>query len=211
MSGLLVTFEGGEACGKSTQVALLAERLRGAGREVVTVHEPGSTPIGELIRGLLLHAREASGLDPRTEVLLFNASRAQLVSQIIQPALERGAVVLSDRFVDSTLVYQGFAQNMDLRFLHQLNAFVCADIKIHRTYLFDLDLDVAQARRLRRVRPVEADDRIEAKPREFHERVRQGYLELARTDPERILVLDAARPAKELAEIIWEDLRGAVR
>jgi dTMP kinase len=211
MNGLLITFEGGEACGKSTQVALLAERLRGTGREVVTVHEPGSTPIGELIRGMLLHAREASGLDPRAEVLLFSASRAQLVRQIIRPALERGAIVLSDRFVDSTLVYQGFAQNMDLRFLDQLNAFVCGNVKIHRTYLFDLDLDLAQARRLRRVRPVDADDRIEAKPREFHERVRQGYLELARTNQDRIRVLDAARPSKELAEIIWEDLCGALR
>ena len=211
MNGLLVTFEGGEACGKSTQVALLAGRLRGAGREVVTVHEPGSTPIGELIRGMLLHAREASSLDPRAEVLLFNASRAQLVSQVIQPALERGAVVLSDRFVDSTLVYQGFAQNIDLRFLDQLSAFVCASVKIHRTYLLDLDLDLAESRRLRRVRPVDAHDRMEAKPREFHERVRQGYLELARTNPDRIRILDATRPAKELAELIWEDLRGALR
>jgi dTMP kinase len=159
---------------------------------------------------MLLHARERSGLDRRAEVLLFNASRAQLVSQIIQPALSRGAFVVSDRFVDSTLVYQGFAQNMDLRFLDQLSAFVCGSVKIHRTYLLDLDLNLAETRRLRRVRPVDADDRIEAKPREFHERVRQGYLELARTNPDRIRILDATRPAKELAEVIWEDLRGAL-
>jgi dTMP kinase len=125
--------------------------------------------------------------------------------------LERGAVVLSDRFVDSTLVYQGFGQNMDLRLLDQLSAFVCGSVKIHRTYLLDLDLDLAESRRLRRVRSVDAHDRMEAKPREFHERVRQGYLELARTNLSRIRILDATRPAKELAEVIWEDLRGALR
>ena len=208
MPGILITFEGGEGSGKSTQLSRLAARLLAAGREVVTVSEPGTTAVGLQIRELLLHAKEGREMHPKAELLLFAASRAQLMEEVIKPALARAAVVLSDRFTDSTIVYQGRARRVDLEFIHALNAFTTDDLRPHLTILFDLDVSTAQARMRRRVRPVGAYDRMEALPVSFFQTVREGYLELARAEPERFRVVNAARRPEEVEEEIWGVIRG---
>jgi dTMP kinase len=205
MPGALITFEGGEGCGKSTQLARLAARLRADGRKVLEVSEPGSTAIGLQIRNLLLHAKEGRELDPRAELLLFAASRAQLVQQAIKPALGLGTVVLSDRFTDSTIVYQGVARGLDLAFIESLNDFATGGVRPDLTFLFDLDLPISQARLLRRVRPVgSVKDRIESLAPAFFEKVREGYLQLACKEPERFCVIDAGRRPDEIEAQIWE-------
>jgi dTMP kinase len=208
MPGILITFEGGEGTGKSTQLNRLAARLRAAGREVVAVNEPGTTPVGVQIRDLLLHAKEGREMHPRAELLLFAASRAQLMQEVVKPALSRAAVVISDRFTDSTVVYQGVARGLDLAFIHALNAFTTENVRPHLTILFDLDLPTAQARLRRRVRPVGTFDRMEALPTPFFQRVREGYLELARVEPERFRVVNAARRPEKVEEEVWEATRG---
>jgi dTMP kinase len=205
MSGILITFEGGDASGKSTQVARLARRLEAAGRSVTAVHDPGSTEVGRSIRQLLLHARESASLNDTTELLLFAASRSQLIGEIIRPALARGQVVISDRFADSTAVYQGYARRLNQRFIRELEKFVLGEIRPTLTFVFDLDLATMRKRQLRRVRPVNETDRLEQLPDEFHERVREGYLELARQEPDRIRVIDASLRENEIEEIIWKE------
>jgi dTMP kinase len=208
MAGLFVTFEGGEACGKSTQIRHLAARLETLGRPVLAVHEPGSTQVGRLIRELLLNAPAAYSIRIETELLLFSASRAQLVRETIQPALEKGAVVLSDRFYDSTTVYQGLARGLDLKFIEALNEFVADGCKPDRTFLLDLDVAQSRHRQLRRVRPVGKQDRIEQLSDEFFEKVRRGYLQLAQAEPQRIKVLDASGTEDQVAETIWNEIDG---
>ena len=208
MPGALITFEGGEGCGKSTQSARLAARLRAAGREAVEVSEPGSTAVGFQIRNLLLHADEGQELDARTELLLFAASRAQLVQQVVKPALRRGATVLSDRFTDSTLVYQGIARGLELSFIRSLNEFAADGLRPDLTFLLDLDLAASRVRLLRRVRPAGLKDRMESLPAAFFEKVREGYLRLAREEPDRFCVIDASRKRDELEEEIWNRTHG---
>jgi dTMP kinase len=208
MAGLFITFEGSEACGKSTQVKRLENRLRALNREPVIVHEPGYTEIGTEIRHLLLHAKAGQTMQPETELLLFAASRAQLVRQIIKPALARGAVVVSDRFYDSTTVYQGLARGLDPEFVARLNEFVVDGCKPDRTFVLDLDVEMASSRRLRRVRPVGGADRIEVLPQEFFVKVRKGYHDLAVAEPNRVKLIDAAPPADEVEEAIWRELNG---
>ena len=208
MPGALISFEGGEGCGKSTQLTRLATRLRAAGWEAIEVSEPGSTAIGFRIRNLLLHAEEGRELDARTELLLFAASRAQLVQQVVKPALKRGAIVLSDRFTDSTVVYQGMARGLDLAFIESLNRFAADGLRPDLTFLLDLELAASQARLLRRVRPVGLKDRMEALPPSFFEKVREGYLRLARAEPQRFCVIDAGRKRDEIEEEIWKVVHG---
>ncbi len=205
MSGILITFEGGDASGKSTQVARLARRLEAAGRSVTAVHDPGSTEVGRSIRQLLLHARESASLNDTTELLLFAASRSQLIGEIIRPALAKGRVVISDRFADSTAVYQGYARGLNPQFIRELEKFVLGEIRPTLTFVFDLDLATMRKRQLRRVRPVNETDRLEQLPDEFHERVREGYLELARREPDRIRVIDASLRENEIEETIWKE------
>lgn len=207
--GALITFEGGEGCGKSTQLTRLAARLRAADRETIEVSEPGSTAVGIQIRNLLLHAEEGRELDARTELLLFAASRAQLVQQVIKPALRRGAIVLSDRFTDSTVAYQGIARGLDLAFIRSLNEFAADGLRPDLTFLLDLDLPASQTRLLRRVRPVGGPkDRMESLPPSFFEKVRNGYLRLAREEPRRFCVIDASRKRDEIEEEIWKIVHG---
>jgi dTMP kinase len=208
MPGELITFEGGEGCGKSTQLSRLAGRLRAAGWEAIEVSEPGSTAVGFQIRNLLLHAEAGQELDARTELLLFAASRAQLVQQVIKPALAHGAIVLSDRFTDSTVVYQGVARGIDLAFIESLNRFAADGLRPDLTFLLDLDLPTSQARLLRRVRPVGLKDRMESLPPSFFEKVREGYLRLARAEPQRFWVIDASRKRDEIEEEIWKIVHG---
>ena len=206
MPGLFVSFEGGEACGKSTQVARLVEKLESIGRQVIAIREPGSTRAGEAIRNLLLHSEQGLTLTPAAELLLFGASRAQLIEEVIRPALHAGKIVLADRFTDSTTVYQGIARRIGLKFIREMEAFVCAGLRPAATFLLDLDLETIRNRRLRRVRPVNSPDRMEELPPEFHQKVREGYLQLAREFPERIKIVDAARSADEVEAAIWKEI-----
>jgi dTMP kinase len=206
MPGLFVSFEGGEACGKSTQVARLIRKLESLEHQVLSIREPGSTQAGEAIRNLLLHSAQGISLTPAAELLLFGASRAQLVEEVIRPGLNAGKIVVADRFTDSTTVYQGIARGLDLKFIRELEEFVCAGLRPAITFLLDLDLETIRTRRLRRVRPVNGPDRIEELPLEFHRKVREGYLQLAREFPERIKVIDAARSLDEVEAAIWKEI-----
>jgi dTMP kinase len=206
MPGLFVSFEGGEACGKSTQVARLIRKLESLGHQVLSIREPGSTQAGEAIRNLLLHSDQGLSLTPAAELLLFGASRAQLVEEVIRPGLNAGKIVVADRFTDSTTVYQGIARGLDLKFIRELEEFACAGLRPAITFLLDLDLETIRNRRLRRVRPVNGPDRIEELPLEFHRKVREGYLQLAREFPERIQVIDAARSLDEVEAAIWKEI-----
>jgi dTMP kinase len=204
--GVFITFEGSEGCGKSTQVQRLATRLEQAGVAVLVTREPGGTAIGEKIRDLLQFAPESFAMTPETEVLLFEASRSQLVRETIQPALEKGTVVISDRFFDSTTVYQGVARKLSPEIVEALNAFAVGAARPDLTFVLDVDVDTARARMLRRVRPVAVLDRMEQEPVEFYERVWAGYRELAQREPERIRLLDGSRSADAIEAEIWREV-----
>lgn len=195
--GLFISFEGSEGCGKSTQIRLLVDALRARGLDPVTVREPGGTPAGELIRHLLQHAPEGEGMTPETELLLFAASRAQLVRETILPALEAGRVVISDRFLDSTTVYQGVARKIAAEQTAAINQFAVGPCLPDITFILDLDPRVALARMDGREK-----DRIERECMEFFEAVRAGYLALAEREPSRIRLLDASRHPEDLASEI---------
>jgi dTMP kinase len=198
-----ITFEGSEGCGKSTQVRLLADRLTKAGVPLLVTREPGGTPIGEKIRHLLQFAPEGVAMTPETELLLFEASRSQLVREIIQPALERGTVVLSDRFADSTTVYQGVARRLDHEMVGHLNAFAVGQCWPDLTFLLDIDVEAARGRMMRRVRPAAGIDRMEQEPLKFYEAVCIAYRELAAREPHRIRVINATGTVEEIEAEIW--------
>ena len=196
-SGFFITFEGSEGCGKSTQIALLAEKLRQAGREPLLIREPGGTPAGESIRHLLQHAPEGENLVPEAELLLFAASRAQLVREKILPALEAGRIVISDRFFDSTTVYQGVARRIPAEDTARINAFAIGDCLPDVTFVLDLDRKTSLARMRDGKREL---DRIERESEEFFAAVRQGYLDLAKKNPARIVLLDASSSVESLSK-----------
>ena len=208
--GLFITFEGSEGCGKSTQVKRLAATLEAKGLPFLLTREPGGTPIGEKIRELLQFAPESAAMRPETEVLLFEASRSQLVREVIEPALARGLHVISDRFFDSTTVYQGAARKLDREIVEQLNRFAVADCRPDLTFVLDCDVATARARLLRRVRPVDAPDRMEQEPAEFYERVCAAYRELAEREPQRVKLLDATRAPEAVAAEIWQQLEARI-
>jgi len=199
-----ITFEGSEGCGKSTQVGLLAARLTKAGVPLLVTREPGGTPIGEKIRHLLQFAPESVAMTPETELLLFEASRSQLVREVIQPALDRGTVVLSDRFADSTTVYQGVARRLDQEMVGHLNIFAVGKCWPDLTFLLDIDVETARARMLRRVRPATGIDRMEQEPVKFYEAVCVAYRQLAAREPHRICVIDATRTPDQIEQEIWD-------
>lgn len=203
MRGRFVTFEGGEGCGKSTQVKRLAEHLRSKGVEVVLTREPGGTRLAELIRGLLKDEREDPPCD-RSELLLFLAARAQLVRNVIVPALDSGKWVLSDRFSDSTFAYQGYGRGLPLDSLRLMNCFACEGLKPDLTLLLDVRPDVAAARMRRREAATSTSaDRIELAGDDFHSRLRAGFLELAKAEPDRMKVIDAnGSPDEVWAQIL---------
>ena len=189
--GRLIAFEGVEGAGKSTQLELLRRALEGRGREVVVTREPGGTPAGERIRGLLLDP--AAELHPRTEALLFAAARAELVERVIRPGLERGAVVLCDRYLDSSLAYQGGARGLGRGPVEEVNRFATGGLLPDLVVL--LDLDPAEGLRRRRRDP----DRIEGQDLGFHRRVRDAFRDLAAADPKRFAVVDGSAPVPEVA------------
>jgi dTMP kinase len=208
--GAFITFEGSEGCGKSTQVLRLAARLEQQGIRTLVTREPGGTAIGEKIRDLLQFAPESFAMTPETELLLFEASRAQLVRETIAPALRQGTVVLSDRFFDSTTVYQGVARKLAPEIVQTLNAFAIGDARPDVTFILDIDVETARQRMLRRVRPVEVKDRMEQEPIEFYERVCEGYRELARKEPGRFIVIDGAQSADAIEEQIWNSVQSKI-
>jgi dTMP kinase len=190
MPGFLLSFEGSEGCGKSTQIRLLQEHLEAAGQPVVVLREPGGTQIGEEIRHLLQHAKSGHGMTPEAELLLFAASRAQIVREKVRPLLQEGVFVILDRFLDSTTVYQGIARGLPADAVRAINAFAVGGTLPRLTVLLDLDTDTAWQRIHATGREL---DRMESLPREFYEKVRQGYLGLAQAEPERIAIVDAGR------------------
>lgn len=193
-SGLFITLEGGDGSGKSTQAQLLGDWLRAAGRTVVRTREPGGTEVGNEIREIVLHHR--GHITPRAEALLYAADRAHHIATLVRPALERGEVVLQDRYLDSSVAYQGAGRVLDAGQVRDLSLWAAEGLLPHLTILLDLDEGVARTR-LNAART--RYDRLEAEKAEFHARVRAAYLQLASGEPDRFLVLDAAAPIEEIA------------
>jgi dTMP kinase len=200
-----ITVEGIEGCGKSTLVAALAERLRASGKETIVTREPGGTPVGDAIRQIFLQP----GLDiaPLTEALLINAARAQHVLDLIDPALRRGAVVLCDRFIDSTLAYQGYGRGIDLTFLRDLCNTAAGGLAPDLTFV--LDIPVAVSRERVCARDAGAGDRMEREGLDFYEWVRRGFLDLAQNS-RRYKVIDATKPPEEVAAEAYRKLESLV-
>lgn len=190
---MFITFEGPEGAGKSTALAAVAERLGAMNQAVLTTREPGAGDFGRRIRELLLHGEE---LDPKSELMLFLADRANHVSRIIRPALEAGTVVLCDRYADSTLVYQCFARGLDESFVRAGNAFATGNLLPDLTLLFDLEPEVGLSRLVQK-------DRMDSQPLEFHRKVREGFLNEAKSHPQRWTVIDASQPREIVLEQAW--------
>jgi len=210
-----VTLEGPDGAGKTTQAALLVEHLRAAGHEVVALREPGGTAIGEQIRSLLIDPRHAE-LAPRTEMLLFAASRAQLVAEVIGPALARGRIVVCERYLDASLAYQGVARGLGVDLVRAVNDAATDGLRPDLTLLLDLDPETGLRRaRLASGRPGsegwEGGDRMERETLAFHARVREGFLALARIEPQRIRVVDARRPVVDVQREITAAVDGLLR
>lgn len=196
MGGIFIAFEGGEAAGKSTQEALLAARLADAGREAVRTREPGGTPAAEAIREVVLSPRFA-GLDDHAEALLFAASRGDHAAKVIRPALERGAVVICDRYVDSSIAYQGVGRGLGIERVRELSMWATSGLLPDLTIVLDIDPVIGLGR-------VTNPDRLESEGIGYHQRVRQAFLDLAAADPARYLVIDGALDQQEVASLVWD-------
>jgi dTMP kinase len=204
MKGLFISFEGTEGCGKSTQVELLAQRLRALGHVVRLHREPGGTPIGEEIRHTLKHSPHNHAMTAETELLLMNASRAQLVREVIRPALEAGEIVLCDRFYDSTIAYQGYGRGLDLAQVKSIVEFAIGGTKPDLTLFLEVPAAVSEERlRSRQSTLPFIRDRIEQADRKFFERVAHGYEAIAASEPERIRVINGAQPLDVVCSEIW--------
>jgi len=210
--GIFITFEGPEGAGKSTQIANLHDYLvQQCGRSVVVTREPGGTPLAEEFRQILKHHNTAEPIYPLTEVLLFLAGRVQNVRQNIAPALDVGKVVLCDRFMDSTLAYQGYARMLDVEKIRQLNQTIMGNVKVDLTILLDLPVEAGFARTGKRAETKGNFDRLEAENIAFHQRVRQGFLAIAEQEPERVKVFDAQLSAEELTLQIIQAVNHVLR
>ncbi len=196
---MFITFEGPDGSGKSTQIKLLAERLTAQGHNVLLTREPGGTEIGEQIRHVL-HDLKNKAMQPRAELLLYSAARAQLIGEKVKPHLEAGGIVLSDRYFDSTLAYQGYGHGLDLEALRQITAFATQGLKPDVTLLFDI---APEAGLRRRKAGQEEWNRLDDYTPAFHQRVRAGYLELMRAEPERWVKIDAALDIQTIANQLW--------
>jgi len=195
--GLFITFEGGEGCGKSTQSKLLLRKLEQRNIPVVLTHEPGGTALGNELRRVLKR-RRGSFISPQAEMFLFVASRAQLVAELIRPALEEGKVVICDRFTYSTLVYQGYGRGLDLTAMEMVNNMATGNLNPDLIILLDISPEQGLARKQ------SLKDRFELEDLSFHRRVREGYLKMAAAEPDRWLVIDASLPKGKIAKIIWD-------
>ena len=204
MSGLFITFEGTEGGGKSTQVALLAERLGRLGHKARVLREPGGTPIGEEIRHLLKHHPANEVMMPEAELLLMNASRAQLVLEVIRPALAAREIILCDRFYDSTTAYQGYGRQLGLALVKSLIDFAVGRTRPHLTLLLRVPAEVSEARRLARQRASAGPrDRFEEADRAFFRRVEHGFQDIAEAEPERVKIVDATQSIEAVHDEIW--------
>jgi dTMP kinase len=208
MAGRFITFEGTEGGGKSTQINLLATRLRERGLTVRTLREPGGTPIGEEIRHTLQHSAQNQAMTAEAELLLMNASRAQLVREVIRPALGAGEIVLCDRFYDSTIAYQGYGRGLDLETVRRVIAFAVGDTRPDLTIILHVPIDVSEARR--KAREAKQRDRMEELDRKFFERVEAGFKAIAAAEPKRVRVLDATESIERIQEQIWAMVQSAV-
>jgi len=230
MKGLFITFEGTESCGKSTQIALLADRLDKLNyRDVLVLREPGGTPIGEEIRHTLKHSQQNHAMTAEAELLLMNASRAQLVREIIRPALTAGKIILCDRFYDSTTAYQGYGRELDLQRVKSIIDFAVGDTRPNLTLLLSVPIEISEARRLARRGSQQAilidvpihdkktesrpkllpfseplRDRMEEADRNFFERVAKGFRAIAAAEPDRVRVVDGSGPVETTFAKIWE-------
>jgi dTMP kinase len=207
MKGLFITFEGTEGSGKTTQISRLAERLRSTGHKVRSLREPGGTPIGEEIRHTLKHSPANHAMTPEAELLLMNASRAQIVREVIRPALQDGEVVLCDRFYDSTTAYQGYGRQLDLRMVKNIIDVAVGDTRPDLTLLFVIPAALSEARRLARQPTLPLTikrDRFEEADQSFFNRVAQGYQAIAAADPQRVRQLDASGTVAELEATVWK-------
>jgi dTMP kinase len=207
-TGKLISFEGSEGSGKSTQITRLAEHLVGLGREVVTVREPGGTEIGEQIRNIIVHNSKGDEMCAETELLLFTAARAQLVREVIAPALLKGAWVLSDRFVDSSTVYQGIGRNHALDPVNQINRFAVGNVMPDLTIVLDVPTKVSLQRI--RQRATDLPDRMERENIDFYEKIRAGYLVLAKGMPNRFVVIDGTLKPDQIARKIRAAVKSVV-
>ncbi len=213
MSGLFITFEGTEGSGKSTQIDILDRRLREQGYDVRKFREPGGTPIGEEIRHTLKHSPANHAMTPETELLLMNASRAQLVREAIRPALAAGAIVLCDRFYDSTVVYQGYGRGLDQGVIRNMIDCAVGATRPDLTVLLMVPVQVSESRRQARLLPglEPVRDRMEEAGRHFFERVESGYKKLAAEEPIRVRPMDATIPLEEVTREIWRAVEPLLR
>jgi dTMP kinase len=195
--GLFITFEGGEGCGKSTHSRLLLKKLQQQNVPAVLTHEPGGTPLGNELRNLLKR-RRGSPVSPQAELFLLAASRAQLVAEVIRPALEEGKVVICDRFTHSTMVYQGYGRGLDFTAIKMVNNMATRNLNPDLIILLDISPEQGLARKR------SLKDRFELEDLSFHRRVREGYLKMAEAEPDRWLVIDASLPKAKVSEIIWD-------
>ena len=200
-AGMFISFEGSEGSGKSTQIARLLRHFQLVGREVVATREPGGTATGEQIRNIVIHNHGGDEMCPEAELLLYTAARAQVVREIIAPALARGAVVVSDRFLDSSTVYQGIARDLPQELVEQVNRFAVGQVLPDLTVLIDVPTEVSLARMQRRA--TDLPDRMERETAAFFRKVREGYLRVAAQHPGRIVVFDGTKSADALEQEIW--------
>ena len=209
--GFFITFEGPEGAGKSSQIRMLQAALAAAGRPVVATREPGGTPLAEAIREVVKSHNSGEAVHPVTELLLMEAARSQHVSEVILPALERGSIVLCDRFYDSTSAYQGGGRGLDLRAVGMLNDFASLSTVPDLTILMDLPPERGFERAEHRAETQGEYDRFEAEKLDFHRRVREAFLKIAAAEPERVKVIDADRDRetihREILELVYERLR----
>ena len=206
--GLFITFEGGDGCGKSTQLMLTEEWIKDQGRNVVMLREPGGTKAGDMIRSILL-SDDTGDLDPMTELLLFSAARRELFATVIAPALEEGKVILCDRFYDSTLAYQGYGRGMDLSFIETVTKTVCDATIPNRTILLDLPVEEGLKRAEARLSEDNSGEgRFEKETLDFHHRVREGFLAIAKQEPERVKTIGASGTVEEVFAQIKNAIKG---
>lgn len=206
--GLFITFEGTEGCGKSTQVELLGRQLSALRYRVRTLREPGGTPIGEEIRHTLKHSKNNAAMTAEAELLLMNASRAQLVREVIRPALAAGEIVLCDRFYDSTTAYQGYGRQLDLKMVRETVEMAVGDTKPDLTLLLAISPEVSEQRRAARQSTMPfLRDRMEEADRAFFARVARGYETIAAAEPARVRVVDASGPVESICLKIWQHVQ----
>lgn len=204
-TGKLISFEGSEGSGKSTQIARLAEHIQLLGRDTLVTREPGGTEIGEQVRNILVHNSKGTEMCAETELLLFAAARAQLVREVIVPALIKDIVVLSDRFLDSSTVYQGVARNLAMDPVQMINSFAVGNVMPALTIIFDVPTEVSMARIRRRASDL--PDRMERETIDFYDKVREGYLVLAKSMPERFRVIDGTQDEAAVAKQVWTSVQ----